>query len=111
MIWRRLGWRGLRRAGVDGGHLARSVCAAHGATRCVRAMELLEELARTGDAQAVAAAWTVLELPLVEALPDCPPQAKLRLITACEAAAGIATHRETAKGLMAVRNSLLGGEQ
>lgn len=101
------GWPRLPRRSRDGARLARSVCATHGARRCVKAMELLETLVEAEDGAAVAAAWGVLELPLLEALPDCPPDLKFRLITACEAAAGITAHRDTAKGLMAVRNSLV----
>lgn len=110
MIWQRFSWHGLRRPQTDGRRLAQAVCATHGAIRCLRAMEMLENLAHVGDGEAVVAAWTILELPLVAALPDCPPDQKFRLIAACEAAAGVTTHRETAKGLMAVRNSLVGGE-
>jgi hypothetical protein len=107
MLGRYLGWRPWQRRGRDGTRLAAMVIAAHGARRCVKAMELLEMLARAEDGAAVAAAWQDLEMPLLEALPDCPPEQKHRLITACEAAAAVTAHRETAKGLMAVRNSLI----
>ncbi len=107
MTGRWLGWHWPVRRGKDGTRLARTVCAAHGAQRCIKAMELLEALVEAEDGHAVAAAWGELELPLLEALPDCPPDLKFRLITACETAAAITAHRETAKGLMAVRNALV----
>lgn len=107
MAGRWWGWPFLRRRSQDGLRLALVVCQAHGARRCVKAMELLEALAEADDGPAVAAAWHELELPLLEALPDCPPDLKFRLIAACDAAAAVTAHRETAKGLMAVRNSLV----
>ena len=49
-----------------------------------------------------------LELPLLQALPDCPPSAKAGLADALEACARVTANRAAAKRLMALRNALLG---
>ncbi len=83
------------------------VLATHGAGRCLAGARLLRRLAALGDSAAIVSAWQTVEMPLVEAAPDCPPDQKVELIDACTACANACTNRETARGIMAVRNSLL----
>jgi hypothetical protein len=85
---------------------AERVVAAHGPRRCQHALDLLRELAHAP--QELPEAWNRIELPLVEALPDCPPDTKPELIRALDAAARGCAHRDTAKRLTTVRNSLVG---
>jgi len=79
---------------------------AHGPIRCLLAARMLADLAKRGDGKAVAIAWERIELPLLQALPDCPPDGKVGLIAALDAAALIAP-REVAKQLITMRNSLV----
>lgn len=82
--------------------------AAHGPARCLAAITLLEGLASTGDQSAIAAAVDRIELPLLQALPDCPPPAKPALSDALDACAAVVAKRELAKRLTTLRNALLG---
>jgi hypothetical protein len=81
------------------------VLTSHGAARCVIAARLLRDLtARSG--RELADAWTRIEMPLLQALPDCPPDWKVELINALDAAAKAAP-RDTARAIMTMRNSLI----
>ena len=83
------------------------VLQAQGAARCVAGARLLQELARAADQDALERAWEAVEMPLLAALPDCPPDYKIELINALDAAARACTRRDVAKRLMAMRNGLL----
>lgn len=86
-----------------------AVLRAHGPARCLAAIKLLHRLAERGDEAAIAIAWDSIELPLVEALPDCPPDAKPDFVATCDALAQACANRGLAKRVMTVRNSLLPG--
>ena len=77
---------------------------ARGAARCLLAIEVVRRL--TGDPAGIPAAWERIELPLVQDLPDCPPDAKAPLLRALEDCAAACRHRETARRIMLVRDSL-----
>jgi hypothetical protein len=97
-------WAGGHRAlggAIDG------VLATHGAVRCLKAAQLLRAMARKGDQQAMLATWERLELPLLQALPDCPPDAKPGLMQALDELAKASTNRELAKRVMTLRNGLM----
>ncbi len=76
-----------------------------GPARCVAAVAALNTLRE--DPEALPRAWERIELPLVQALPDCPPATKVLLQRALEDCAGSCRHRETAQRIMVVRDSLL----
>lgn len=97
-----LGWRRGRRGGVA------ALLAVQGAARCVAAVRVCQELSRSGDPEPIVTAWEEIEMPLLQALPDCPPEVKPDLISALDACAGACTRRDVAKRIMALRNSLLG---
>lgn len=97
LLWR---WRRHRRGA------AVSVLTVHGAARCRAALELLHRLAGA-DQHEIAAAWEAIELPLLQALPDCPPAWKPALAEAIEGCAARVAKRELAKRLMTMRNALL----
>jgi hypothetical protein len=84
----------------------REVLAHNGAGRCLAAIPLLRTLAAGGDQQAIAAAWEALELPLVQALPDCPPDAKPELVVVLDACAQACSNRELTKRIMTLRRSI-----
>lgn len=107
MAWRRWGSRSLPARRRNGARLAAEVIRVHGAQRCLRAITLLEDLSAAEDEAALISAWELIELPLVEALPDCPPKETRRLIIACEAASSLSTNRDIAKRIMTLRNSLV----
>lgn len=99
-------WLRQGRLGVAG--RLDEVLAAHGAARCLASTALLRRLAASGRQTAILAAVDALELPLLQALPDCPPSAKAGLADALEACARVTANRAAAKRLMALRNALLG---
>jgi len=84
----------------------REVLAHNGAGRCLAAIPLLRTLAADGDQRAIAAAWEELELPLVQALPDCPPDAKPELVVVLDACAQACSNRELTKRIMTLRRSI-----
>jgi hypothetical protein len=84
----------------------RAVIAHNGAGRCLAAIPLLRTLAANGDQRAIAAAWEELELPLVQALPDCPPDAKPELVVVLDACAQACSNRELTKRIMTLRRSI-----
>ena len=78
---------------------------ARGAARCLVAIGTLRWLTG-GDPAGIPDAWERIELPLVQDLPDCPPDAKAPLLRALEDCAAACRHRETARRIMLVRDSL-----
>ncbi len=80
------------------------VLSAHGAARCQAAADLLGHLHRQDD---IAACWEQIEIPLLEALPDCPPPFKPALADVLDACASRCTNRELAKRIVTMRNALL----
>jgi hypothetical protein len=103
--WALSAWFG-KRASVGQGAVQR-VLAANGAARCVAALGLLCALGDRGDQTAIAAAWERIEMPLLQALPDCPPDAKIELVAALDECAKACRDRELAKRLITMRNSLI----
>ena len=84
---------------------AREVADFVGPRRLREASTLLRQAARRGEAW-IAPVWEVLELPLVEAIPDCPPPTRLELVAVLEACHERCRNRELQKRLMTFRNSL-----
>ena len=77
---------------------------AHGAARCAIAVTVMQRLcAMPNDIPSV---WERIELPLVQDLPDCPPSTKQQLIAALEDCSAACRHRDTARRIMIVRDSL-----
>lgn len=98
----------LRRRGPGGtSQSVEQVLQAQGAARCVAGARLFQDLARRGDQDAIERAWEAVELPLLQALPDCPPDYKLELVNALDACARACTRRDLAKRIMSMRNSML----
>jgi hypothetical protein len=95
------------RGRVDWRSSADEVVTAQGSARCVIATRLLRALGDRGDSEGIVSAWARIEMPLLQALSDCPPDYKAELIGALDAAARACRHRETAKALVTMRNSLL----
>jgi hypothetical protein len=96
----------LRRAGASDDRIAR-VLSANGAARCIEAVRLLDELVQRGAGAGLVTAWERIEMPLLQALPDCPPDYKVELINALDAAARLCPRRETSASMLTMRNSLL----
>ncbi len=80
--------------------------AAHGPARCVAAAKALNALTRAPQNE-IERVWEQLELPLLQALPDCPPDYKIDLIAALDALARATRRVEVAKRIMTMRNSLI----
>jgi hypothetical protein len=97
----------LRRPRIDQRGAIERVLAANGAARCVEAARTLRALAAGSDQGAIAGIWEGIELPLLQALPDCPPDYKVELINALDACAKACTARDLAKRIMTMRNSLI----
>ncbi len=77
---------------------------ARGPARCALAVTVVRRLCATpADIPAV---WERIELPLVQDLPDCPPDTKRSLATALEDCSTACRHRDTARRIMIVRDSL-----
>ena len=105
-----VGWWYLRqRLGVGGGAeragVAR-VLAVQGASRCVEALTLLRTLDQRGDADALAGVWQAIEIPLLQALPDCPPPLKTALRRTLEDCAAHCPRRDAARAMMTMRDAL-----
>ncbi|HEX3135454.1 MAG TPA: hypothetical protein VHX44_17965 [Planctomycetota bacterium] len=84
------------------------VLAAVGPARCLAAIQVVSALKQEADQRATLAVWDAIELPLVQALPDCPPTAKPALMNALDALAKATANRELAKRVMTLRNGLMG---
>lgn len=96
-----------RRVGGDSKPSIDRVLSANGAARCMEASRVLHGLTQRGDQRAMAEVWEAIELPLLKALPDCPPDYKVQLINVLDAASKAATNRELSKRIMTLRNSLI----
>lgn len=104
ILWlrQRVGRTGTGPADLD------RVLATRGAARCIAATLLLEALARRGDQDAIVRTWERLELPLLEALPDCPPDYKRPLVDALDGCVRVCQVVAVSRSMMDLRNSLLG---
>lgn len=102
-------WWLLRRLSRSPRTAMARILAARGAARCVAAAHFLRGWAARPDPDqaALAAAWEQIELPLLQALPDCPPDFKIELVTALDEAVKACANREVAKRINTLRNSLL----
>lgn len=78
-----------------------------GPARCLAAIKVVTALKQEANQQATLAVWDAIELPLVQALPDCPPSAKPVLMNALDALAKATANRELAKRVMTLRNGLV----
>lgn len=97
-----LWWRaGRRRREI--GRVLRSI----GSRRCAEALAMMRRLADRGSTAEIVAVWDRIELPLIEAVPDCPPLIKGELIVALDACALECRHVETARRINTVRNSMV----
>ena len=96
-----------RRVGGDTKPSIDRVLSAHGAARCMEASRVLHGLTQRADQRALAEVWEAIELPLLKALPDCPPDYKVQLINVLDAAAKAASNRDLSKRIMTLRNSLI----
>lgn len=111
MVWSRWGWR-LRRGGTGGRRRGRAVplgpvLGSHGAMRCIAAVGVLQALATQDDGSVIVDAWEQLEGPLLQALPDCPPDRKLDLADALAACSAACPNRAAAQAMMTLRNGLV----
>lgn len=95
-----------RRPTIDVRDRIERILMTRGSNRCVEAGRLLRSLADDAREE-LDDAWAKIELPLLEALPDCPPDYRVDLINALDAAAKAARRRETAKAISTMRNSML----
>lgn len=100
-------WGWLRRGAAPARAGVAQVLAAQGPARCQCAVGLLRRLASRGDARAIAQSLDAIELPLLQAIPDCPPPLKPELIDALDACAARTANRAVAKRLVDLRNALL----
>jgi hypothetical protein len=95
-----------KRFGHNARSLAKRVARCHGAARCTAAIALLDHLSRYPASPDAIEAWDDIELPLLQALPDCPPTYKAMLRQGLEACSARCPHRETAKRMMTMRDAL-----
>ena len=94
------------RPGASRGDLER-LLTTHGAARCVESARLLRRLTERSDSAAIAQAWEAIELPLLQAVPDCPPDYKVELINALDGCARACRVVEVSRRIMTMRNALL----
>lgn len=110
-----LSWWLLRRmARPSEGILRQQLAACLGGVgpgRCEAAIELLDGLARRGDADLIESTWQELEIPLLEAVPDCPPHRKSELMRALERCHAAVSRRDLQRRLIDLRNSLAAGTE
>ncbi len=97
-----------RRADAAVKGLMRRALEANGAGRCIASLAVLRQLRDLSAPETVAGAWDVLELPLLDALPDCPPDYKTPLREALEDVAKRCAKRDIARRVMVMRDALVG---
>ncbi len=79
-----------------------------GSAAIVAMLQSLQQLLRRPPStQSLHAYWDRLEMPLVQAIPDCPPALKAALREALEGLHGLLRHRQYMQRVMTVRNSLV----
>jgi hypothetical protein len=100
-------WTRGRFSPVGGVAAVERVLAANGAGRCVEATRLLRELGARGDSAGIARDFNAIEMALLQAIPDCPPDYKVELIAALDACARACRVVEVTKRIMTMRNSML----
>jgi len=80
---------------------------ASGPRRCELSVGFLRHLQRVSPEMEIHRIWEQVELPLVEALPDCPPELKPLIIKRLDTLHKQCRHREYQRRIMTVRNSLV----
>jgi hypothetical protein len=96
-----------QRRSPQAGNLVDRMLRAYGSARCVEAVTALEYLANQGITAEIAERWQQMELPLLQALPDCPPENKVTLREALEKCSKACSHRDTARSIMTMRDALV----
>ncbi len=86
--------------------LIASFLGATGPRRCILAPALLRRLA-SDAADARQQSWEQIEIPLLQAIPDCPPALKGELVDALDTLARASTNRTLAKRINDLRNSVM----
>lgn len=99
--------RVMRKQDISRGAVQK-VLDAVGPARCLAAIRVINGLKDEANQRATAAVWDAIEMPLLQALPDCPPDAKPLLMNALDALAKATANRELAKRVMTLRNGLMG---
>lgn len=77
-----------------------------GPKRCEIAIEIITGMARSAPKGAIPELWRRLELPLLQALPDCPPPIREQLGEALEALHAATAVRDIQRSVMELRSSL-----
>ncbi|TVR09784.1 MAG: hypothetical protein EA401_12645 [Planctomycetota bacterium] len=80
---------------------------APGPRRCELAAGVLRHLKRVDPPQRRQEIWDHIEMPLLEALPDCPPELKPILINRLDELYRSLKHRDYQRRIMTMRNSLV----
>jgi hypothetical protein len=96
----------LRARRPTAAQLANLVLMTQGPARCLQAIRVLRHLAYRGSTVELEMAWERIELALVQAIPDCPPDQKAALRDALEACSQACRRRDISRRMMDVRNSL-----
>ena len=81
--------------------------AATGPKRCELAVGLLRHLQRVKPEEEIHRIWEEIELPLVQVVPDSPPELKPVLIKRLDALYKICRNRSYQQRIMTLRNSLV----
>ena len=100
-------WARGRFSPVGGVAAVEKVITANGAARCVEATRLMRALAARGDSAAIVRDFNAIEMPLLQAIPDCPPDYKVELIAALDGCSRACRVVEASKRIMTMRNSML----
>lgn len=80
---------------------------APGPRRCELAVGVLRHLKRVDPPERRQEIWDAIELPLLQALPDCPPELKPIMINRLDDLHRSIKHREYQRRIMTMRNSLV----
>jgi hypothetical protein len=102
-----LWWRERKKPGFGDEQQLRRILSMTGPARCVHAARLLQDVAGSGSTQRIAKVFDGLEGPLLEALPDCPPDYKAEIIAALDLCARTCKDAVTTRKIVALRNSLM----
>jgi hypothetical protein len=102
-----LWWRERQKPGFTDEQAVRRVRQLIGPARCVQAARLLQDVGVSASSRRIAMVFDALEGPLLEALPDCPPDYKAEIISALDLCAKSCRDNATSRRIVALRNSLM----
>lgn len=102
-----LWYRERAKPGMNEEQAIRRLRSTTGAARCMQAARALLDAGASGSTERIVRLFDGIEVPLLEALPDCPPDYKAELIAGLDACAKACRDTAAARRIVTLRNSLM----